>query len=69
MKSFVMKTDASGVVLLQEDEGKLYPVGYASKKLSLAKAKYPIVEKEYLAAVWGTRGFKLYLTLLQQTRQ
>ena len=65
MKQFVLRTDASGIgvaaVLLQENEGKLYPVGYASKKLSLAEAKYPIIEKECLAVVWGIRHFKLYL--------
>ena len=65
MKPFVLRTDASGVgvaaVLLQENEGKLYPVGYASKKLSLAEAKYPIIEKERLAVVWSSRHFKLYL--------
>ena len=65
MKPFVVRTDASGVgvtdVLSQENEGKLYPVGYASKKLSLAEAEYPIIEKEYLAVVWGIRCFKLYL--------
>ena len=65
MKLFVLRTDASGVgvaaVLSQENEGKLYTVGYASKKLSLAEAKYPIIEKECLAVVWGIRRFKLYL--------
>ena len=65
MKPFVLRTDASGVglaaVLLQENEGKLYPVGYANKKLSLAEAKYLIIEKECLVVVWGIRCFKLCL--------
>ena len=65
MKPFVLRTDASGVgvaaVLLEENEGMLYPVGYASKKLSLEEAKYPIIEKECLAVVWGIRRFKIYL--------
>ena len=64
-KPFVLRTDASGVgvaaVLLQENEGKLYPVGYASKKLNLTEARYPIIEKECLAVVWGIKRFKLYL--------
>ena len=58
-------TDAFGVgvaaVLLQENDGKLYQVGYASKKLNLTEARYPIVEKECLAVVWGIKKFKLYL--------
>ena len=65
MKPFVLRTRASGVgvaaVLLQENEGKLHHAGYASKKLSLAEAKYPIIEKECLAVVWGIRRFKIYL--------
>ena len=55
MKPFILKTDESGIgvaaVLLQENEGKLYSVCYTSKKLSLAEAKYPIIEKEYLVVV------------------
>ena len=64
-KPFVLRTDASGVgvaaVLLQENDGKLYPVGYASKKLNLTEARYPIIEKECLAVVWGIKRFKFYL--------
>ena len=60
-----VRTDASGVgvaaVLLQENDGKLYPVGYASRKLNLTEARYPIIEKECLAVVWGIKRFKLYL--------
>ena len=63
MKPFILRTDASGIrvaaVLLKENEGKLYPVGYASKKLRLAEVKYPIIEKECLAVVWDIRRFKL----------
>ena len=63
-KPFVLRTDASRVgvatVLLQENDGKLYPVGYASKKLNLTEARYPIIEKECLAVVWGIKRFKLY---------
>ena len=64
-KPFVLQTDASGVgvaaVLLQENDRKLDPVGYASKKLNLTEARYPIIEKECLAVVWGIERFKLYL--------
>ena len=40
-------------VLFQENDGKLYPVSYANKKLNLAEARYPVIEKECLAVVWG----------------
>ena len=52
MKPFVLRTDASGVgvsaELLQENEEKLYPVGYASKKLSLTEARYPIIKSDWI---------------------
>ena len=45
-KPCVLGTGASGVgvaaVLLQENDGNLYPMGYASKKLNLTEAIYPI---------------------------
>ena len=72
-KPFVLWTDASGVgvaaVLLQQNDGKLYPVGYASKKLNLTEARYPIIEKECLAVVWGIKRFKLYLAVRRFTLQ
>ena len=30
-------------------------------KLNLTEARYPIIEKECLAVVWGIKRFKLYL--------
>ena len=48
-------------VLLQENDGKLYPVGYASKKLNLTEVRYLIIKKECLAVVWGSLlGWKVY---------
>ena len=62
-KPFMLWTDASGVsvaaVLLQENDGKLYPVGYASKKLNLTEARYPVIECLYPA---GYASKKLNLT-------
>ncbi|XP_076435072.1 uncharacterized protein LOC143274949 [Babylonia areolata] len=64
-KTFVLAADASdegvGAVLMQEHEGKLFPVSYASKKLSRAERKYATMEKECLAIVWAVRKFELYL--------
>ena len=58
-------TDASdegiGAVLLQEFDGKLFPVSYASKRLSPAEKNYSVIEKECLAIVWGVRKYELYL--------
>ena len=50
-------------VLLQENEERLYPVRYASKKLSPAESKYQIVENECLAVVWLIRRFKFKMYL------
>lgn len=51
-KSFIVYTDASdkalGAVLLQEQNGILHPMYYASKKLNGAGKNYSTVEKECL---------------------
>jgi hypothetical protein len=64
-KPFVLRTDASdigvGAVLLQESDGMLFPVAYASKKLLPRERAYSIMEKECLAIVWAVRKFRVYL--------
>ena len=64
-RNFTLRTDASnsgiGAVLMQEHEGKLHPVAYASKKLTNAETKYSTLEKECLAIIWGVGKFRLFL--------
>lgn len=64
-KEFVLRTDASeaslGAVLLQEKEGMLHPVAYASRKLTNSEKNFATVEKECLALVWAVGRFKLFL--------
>ena len=43
--------------------GETIPSGFASKKLNLTVARYPIIEKECLSVVWGIKRFKLYLAI------
>ena len=65
MKTYYLQTDASntgiGAVLMQKHDEKLFPVCYASKKLSSAERNYSTIEKECLAVVWGIKRFHLYL--------
>ncbi|KAK7108403.1 uncharacterized protein [Littorina saxatilis] len=62
---FVLQTDASdvglGAVLLQERDGELKPVSFASRKLNSAEKNYATVEKECLAVVWAVKKFEVYL--------
>lgn len=64
-KEFVLRTDASEAslraVLLQERDGILHPVAYASRKLSSSERNFATVEKECLALVWAVTRFKLFL--------
>ncbi|GFO24074.1 Zinc finger protein [Plakobranchus ocellatus] len=64
-KRFVLRTNASnrglGAALMQENEGTLFPVAYASKELTDREKKYSVTEREALAIVWGVKKFSLYL--------
>ncbi|XP_071487443.1 uncharacterized protein [Diadema antillarum] len=64
-KEFVLRTDASdvglGAVLMQESEGKYFPISYASRKLLQRERVYPIVERECLALAWAVRKFSYFL--------
>ena len=59
-------TDAStkglGATLWQEQpDGKLKPIGFASRFLSDTEKKNAIIELELLAVVWGLEHFRLYI--------
>jgi hypothetical protein len=61
-KPFVVEVDASeravGCALLQEHDGKLFPVSYASRKLLDRERNYSCIERESLALV---KKFEKYL--------
>ena len=60
-KTYFLRTDASnsgiGAVLMQKHDEKLFPVCYASKKLTSAERNYSTIEKECLVIVWIPRDF------------
>lgn len=61
----LLVTDASGVglgaVLVQIKSNKARVISYASRSLSETERRYPPIEKEALAIVWGVERFKIYL--------
>ena len=64
-KTFILRTDASncglGAALMQEHEGRFFPIAYGKKKLTSAERRYSTIEKECLAIAWGVAKFRLYL--------
>jgi hypothetical protein len=64
-RPFTLRTDASdsglGAVLLQEEQGDMLPVAYASRKLLSCERAYATVEKECLAVIWAVTKFERYL--------
>ena len=65
-KDFILQTDASNfciaAILLQKYDNILHPLSYASRRLTLAEEKYPVMEKEALACIYGISKFKHHLT-------
>jgi hypothetical protein len=64
-KRFILQVDASdvglGSALMQEHDGELLPVAFASKKLLPREKAYSVIEKECLAVVYAVQKFNQYL--------
>ena len=60
-----MKVDASdvslGAALVQETDGREFPVTFASRKLLPRERRYATMEKECLAVVWAVKHFEFFL--------
>ena len=56
---FHVRTDDSetglGSILMQENDGELFPISYASKKSTEQERRYSTMESESLAIVWCLR--------------
>ncbi|XP_063597903.1 uncharacterized protein LOC134774421 [Penaeus indicus] len=64
-KTFYLRSDASdtglGAILLQDVDGILMPIAYASRMLLDREKKYAIIERECLSVVWAINKFRNYL--------
>ena len=60
---FVLTTDESGVGLgaVQQEDGQLHPVVYASWLLDTSEKNYGISELEILGLVWAAHHFRPYI--------
>ena len=72
-KEFVLRTDASdirlGATLLQNKDGHIFPVAYASRKLLDREKRYSVMEIECIGIAWGITKFALHLYGKQFTLQ
>jgi transposase InsO family protein len=62
-----LETDASDFAIgaqigQRDDEGRLRPIAFYSKKLHGAELNYPIYDKEFLAIIQAFKEFRHYLT-------
>lgn len=64
-RGFILRSDASdsciGAVLMQEHDGVLHPVSYASRQLLPREQNYSAIERECLALVWAVEKFHIFL--------
>ena len=58
---YVLDTDVSDAVLQQKQNSKLHVVGYASRALSPAEARYCITHRELLGVVFGLKKYRQHL--------
>ena len=64
-KPFTIQTDASGYafagVLLQDSDGILAPISFASRKLTATEQRYSASEREMLAIIYSYNAFYSYI--------
>ena len=64
-KPFRLYADASnlaiGATLMQEHDGQLKPIAYASRVLSTTERRWQTTEKEAFALYWATKHFEEYI--------
>ena len=64
-RPFFLHTDASGTgvgaLLSQDNDGCLKPIAFASRSLTPAESRYPVIEQEALAMIFGLQYFRTYI--------
>ena len=64
-EEFILRTDASdvglGATVLQNRDGQIFPVAYASRKLLERERRYSAMDRGCLGIVWGIKNFAMYL--------